>query len=212
MIECFLIPVCVVLAALVISGIGQEDDASTTGPHWNDRFASGPNVKGKSVRRTNMKDNSASGKRVKYTSNRENLVAVEERGDAREYVISNPEPVAAAKTKPAIVLLDQQKLNELRVQTALSQQMLSEIFVTEDEVQTAAGPQEYSHVIGVLQRLFEKPVWNRSEIQALCTSGTMVGNLLEQINDYSYSKIEDVVVEEIENEIYVTIEYKEYLL
>ena len=70
MIECFLVPVCVVLAALVISGIRQEDDASTTGPHGNDRFASGPNVKDKSVRRTNMKDNSASGKRVKYTSKR----------------------------------------------------------------------------------------------------------------------------------------------
>jgi hypothetical protein len=40
----------------------------------------------------------------------------------------------------------------------------------------------------------------------------MLGNLLEQINDYAYSKINDIVVEEDGDDIYVTTEYKEQLI
>ena len=40
----------------------------------------------------------------------------------------------------------------------------------------------------------------------------MLGNILEQINDYSYSIVEDIVVEEDGDTIYVTTEYKEQLI
>ena len=52
----------------------------------------------------------------------------------------------------------------------------------------------------------------KADIQELCGPGIMIGNLLEQINDYSYSKIEDTVVEEEDDIIYVTTEYKEHLI
>jgi hypothetical protein len=42
--------------------------------------------------------------------------------------------------------------------------------------------------------------------------GVMIGNLLEQINDYAYSIIDDIVVEEDGDTIYVTTEYKEDLI
>ena len=40
----------------------------------------------------------------------------------------------------------------------------------------------------------------------------MIGNLLEQINDYAYSKIKDIVVEDDGDNIYVTTDYKEQLI
>jgi hypothetical protein len=40
----------------------------------------------------------------------------------------------------------------------------------------------------------------------------MIGNILERINDYSYSKVEDLVVEEDGDCIYVTLEYKDKLI
>ena len=39
-----------------------------------------------------------------------------------------------------------------------------------------------------------------------------LGSLLEQINDYSCSKIDDIVVEEDGDKIYVTTEYKTQLI
>jgi hypothetical protein len=42
--------------------------------------------------------------------------------------------------------------------------------------------------------------------------GVMLGRILEQINDYAYSKVDDIVVEEDGDNIYVTTEYKEYLI
>jgi hypothetical protein len=43
-------------------------------------------------------------------------------------------------------------------------------------------------------------------------AGVMIGNLLEQINDYAYSIVDDIVVEEDGYTIYVTTEYKEQLI
>ena len=40
----------------------------------------------------------------------------------------------------------------------------------------------------------------------------MIGNLLEQINDYAYPIVNDIVVEEDGENIYVTTDYKEQLI
>jgi hypothetical protein len=40
----------------------------------------------------------------------------------------------------------------------------------------------------------------------------MIGNLLEQINDYAYEKVEDVVVDEDDDMIYIMTEYKDQLI
>ena len=60
--------------------------------------------------------------------------------------------------------------------------------------------------------MFEKEIWTRTEIQELAGPGVMIGSLLEKINDYSCSKVDDIVVEEEGENIYVTVEYKEMLI
>lgn len=66
--------------------------------------------------------------------------------------------------------------------------------------------------IELLQKLFTKEIWSRSEILELVGPNVMIGNLLERINDYSCSKIDDVVVEEDGDNIYVTTQYKNLLI
>jgi hypothetical protein len=40
----------------------------------------------------------------------------------------------------------------------------------------------------------------------------MIGSVLEQINDFSYTKIEDAVIEDDGDTIYVMTEYKDKLI
>jgi hypothetical protein len=67
-------------------------------------------------------------------------------------------------------------------------------------------------VLEALQKLLERETWQRAEVQEFFGANVMLGNILEQINDYAYSKIEDIVVEEDGDTIYVTTEYKEQLI
>ena len=134
-------------------------------------------------------------------------VTVETAQSAREYVIRKPEP------KPAKPLLDLQKLAELQKQTREAQSMLAEIFVQEEEKPMPPTPDAGRPVfIGILEKLFAKEVWTRSEIAEIAGPNVMIGNLLEQINEYACSKIDDIVLEEDGDRIYVTVEYKDRLI
>ena len=134
-------------------------------------------------------------------------VTVETAQSAREYVIRKPEP------KPAKPLLDLQKLAELQKQTREAQSMLAEIFVQEEEKPMPPTPDAGRPVfIGILEKLFSKEVWTRSEIAEIAGPDVMIGNLLEQINEYACSKIDDIVLEEDGDRIYVTVEYKDRLI
>ena len=134
-------------------------------------------------------------------------MTVETAQSAREYVIRKPEP------KPAKPLLDLQKLAELQKQTQEAQSMLAEIFVQEEEKPMPPTPDAGRPVfIGILEKLFSKEVWTRSEIVEIAGPNVMIGNLLEQINEYACSKIDDIVLEEDGDRIYVTVEYKDRLI
>ena len=134
-------------------------------------------------------------------------VTVEKQISPREYVIRKPEP------KPAKPLLDQKKLAELQQQTREAQSMLAEIFVQEEEpVKVSEMKSERPPFMDVLERLLSKDVWTRDEIVQMVGPNVMIGNLLEQINDYSCSKIDDIVLEEDGDRIYVTVEYKDRLI
>lgn len=134
-------------------------------------------------------------------------VTVETAQPAREYVIRKPEP------KPAKPLLDQKKLAELQQQTREAQSMLAEIFVQEEQpVKVSEMKSERPPFMDVLERLLSKDMWTRDEIVQMVGPNVMIGNLLEQINDYSCSKIDDIVLEEDGDRIYVTVEYKDRLI
>jgi hypothetical protein len=66
--------------------------------------------------------------------------------------------------------------------------------------------------IGILEKLFAKEEWTRAEIAQMVGPEVMIGNLLEQINDYACSRIDDIVLEEDGDRIYVTVEYKDRLI
>lgn len=110
-------------------------------------------------------------------------------------------------------LLDPAKLAALQDQTKAAQDMLAEIFVQEEEqVQEVALQPALDPLIEILGKLLTKEQWTRTELEELVGPDVMLGNLLEQINDYAYSKINDVIVEDDGDNIYVTMAYKEQLI
>ena len=110
-------------------------------------------------------------------------------------------------------LLDPTKLAALQDQTKAAQDMLAEIFVQEEEqVQDDIRQPNLNPLKEILAKLLTKEQWTRIELEGLVGPDVMIGNLLEQINDYAYSRINDIVVEEDGDNIYVTTEYKEQLI
>ena len=110
-------------------------------------------------------------------------------------------------------LLDKGKLATLQEQTKAAQAMLAEIFIQEDEQVLDIVPQsDINPLTDILVELLTKEQWTRNELKELVGPDVMIGNLLEQINDYAYSIVNDVVVEEDGENIYVTTDYKEQLI
>lgn len=146
-------------------------------------------------------------KQRKATKDSSGFATIEKSEGTHGYEIKKPRPQVS---KP---LLDQEKLAELQMQTRASQDMLAEIFDQEEETSTEAITRsDDERMLDMLRRLFDKEVWTRAEIAELAGPEVMIGSLLEQINDYSCSKIDDIVVEEDDDKIYVAIEYKEHLI
>ena len=110
-------------------------------------------------------------------------------------------------------LLDKGKLATLQEQTKAAQAMLAEIFIQEEEQVPDVVPQpDLNPLTDILVELLTKEQWTRNELKELVGPDVMIGNLLEQINDYAYSIVNDVVVEEDGENIYVTTDYKEQLI
>ena len=110
-------------------------------------------------------------------------------------------------------LLDKVKLATLQEQTKAAQDMLAEIFIQEEEqVQDVVSQPDLNPLIEILGKLLTKEQWTRTELEELVGPDVMLGNLLEQINDYAYSKINDIIVEDDGDNIYVTMAYKEQLI
>lgn len=132
---------------------------------------------------------------------------VEKPKKTKGFAIPKPEK---KKEEP---LLDLNKLAALRDETKTAQEMLEEIFVQEEEqVQDDIRQPNLNPLKEILAKLLTKEQWTRIELEGLVGPDVMIGNLLEQINDYAYSRINDIVVEEDEDNIYVTTEYKEQLI
>lgn len=146
----------------------------------------------------------------------EGFATVEKHEGTREYTIRKPgEKKISGRTeekKPEGLQLDESKLKHLMQQTQYAQDLLSDIFTAEEDEPVPAAPSQSSQVVEILEKLLEKDLWNRTEVEALMGPGVMLGSILEQINDYAYSKVDDIVVEEDGDSIYVTTEYKEYLI
>ena len=132
---------------------------------------------------------------------------VEKPKKTKGFAIPKPEK---KKEEP---LLDLNKLAALQDETKAAQDMLAEIFIQEEEQVPDVVPQpDLNPLKEILAKLLTKEQWTRIELEELVGPDVMLGNLLEQINDYAYSKINDIVVEEDGENIYVTTDYKEQLI
>lgn len=135
------------------------------------------------------------------------FATIEKSKGVHEYIIKKPQ------SQPVKPLLDPNRLAELQMQTRASQDILAEIFAQEEDASEAIITiSDNGSMQDVLTKLFEKEVWTRNEIAKITGPDVMIGNLLEQINDYSCSKIDDIVVEDDGDKIYVTTEYKTQLI
>ena len=108
--------------------------------------------------------------------------------------------------------LSGERLAEIEEQTKQAQDLLSHIFEDDgDSIKSTAHENKVFLVI--LKILLSKELWKREEVESLCKKHHLIiGSVLEQINDFSYTKIEDAVIEDDGDTIYVMTEYKDKLI
>lgn len=121
--------------------------------------------------------------------------------------------VACCKISPLKeISINSNKYIAYKQETEKSQNLLLNIF-NEVEDNIVENNNRSEMVIEILKILFEKGIWNKEELERICNSkGLILGAILEEINDYSYSKVDDAVIEEDGDCIYVTLDYKNELL
>ena len=141
------------------------------------------------------------------------FAVVEKKSDAVEYAI-NSKPTYPRQPAAPNVIINPDKLRIFEQQTKAAQELLSDIFVEEETAtlrNTAAN--NTTSVMGILKLLLTKEVWGCAEVENICKErGVMLGAVLEQINDFSYEKVGDAVVEDDGENIYFTLDYKERLI
>lgn len=108
--------------------------------------------------------------------------------------------------------LSSERLAKIEKQTRQAQVLLSDIF-EDDGDSTESTVYENKGFLDILKILLSKELWKRDEVENLCKEyHLMIGSVLEQINDFCYTKIEDAVIEDDGDTIYVMTEYKEKLI
>lgn len=121
--------------------------------------------------------------------------------------------VACCKiSRPQNIILNTKKLDISKQETEKSQALLTDIFVDIEELKPEIKSNTDS-LSEMLKLLFTKEIWNKDDLDSICKSkGLILGAVLEEINDYSYSKIDNAVIEDNGDEIFVALDYKNELL
>ena len=140
----------------------------------------------------------------RLSTEEDEFATIEKTDDAIEYSINK-------KTNTHNISLNNERLANVEIQTTQAQKMLSDIF--SDEEKTEMTVESNTSIINILKILFSKSTWKRNEVDLLCQKYQLLtGSVLEQINDYSYNKIEDAVIEDDGETIYIMTEYKDKLI
>ena len=121
--------------------------------------------------------------------------------------------VACCKISPSKeIILNTAKLDTFKLETKESQSLLSNIFEIQEEDGNEFKPNADS-ITEMLKLILTKKVWKKQELETVCKNkGLILGAILEEVNDYSYSKVDDAVIEEDGDNIYVALDYKNELL
>lgn len=140
----------------------------------------------------------------------EDFAIVEVKKDAKEYVISQSGNQSRSNKKN--VKIDTVKLSKLEAQTISAQKMLSEIFSDEEVIESKVSSNQ-TPLIAILTRLLTRSEWSKEEVDTICREYNVItGSILEQINDYSYDKIDDAVLDEDDGLVFVNVDYKDILI
>ena len=108
--------------------------------------------------------------------------------------------------------LSGERLAEIEEQTKQAQDLLSDIFEDDGDIIKSTAHENKAFLV-ILKILLSKELWKREEVESLCKKHHLIiGSVLEQINDFSYTKIEDAVIEDDGDTIYVMTEYKDKLI
>ena len=138
----------------------------------------------------------------RIVSNDEEFATIEKENSATIYTID--------KTFNRSISLSPGQLAKVEMQTKQAQDILADIF---EDVETVSSARDNNDIMSVLSVLLSKASWQRSEVESICQKHhLMIGSVLERINDYSYNKIEDAVIEDDGDTIYVMTEYKDKLI
>ena len=133
------------------------------------------------------------------------FAATEKTDDALDFTINK-------ETNSHSISLNDERLVNVEIKTTQAQKILSDIFAS-DEEKTELTVDRNRIIINILKILFSKATWKRNEVDSLCQKYQLLtGSVLEQINDFSYSKIEDAVIEDDGETIYVMTDYKDKLI
>ncbi len=124
--------------------------------------------------------------------------------------------IPGPKTEKKKFKMDEKRLEDVQKQTGKAQTLLSEIFVEEEKQDSRNTETEVSSanpVQEILSKLLTQDSWERKEVDAMCKEkGLMLGFVLEEINTLSFEKVDDAVVEDDGEMIYVTTAYKDQLI
>lgn len=150
-----------------------------------------------------------------FIVDKDGFSVIEKKFDAIEYSIVDPKSIKGCFTFNTNVEIDHAKLERLEENTKIAQKILSDIFIEDDadnqESNSPTNPNK--DYLEILKLLLTKDVWSRIEIENICKeNGLMMGATLEQINDFAYEKVGDIVIEEDGDLIFVELNYKEQLL
>ena len=137
----------------------------------------------------------------------EEFATIEKEAGATEYTIDK-----AATANKLQVSLNDERLTKVEKQTKQAQELLSDIFDENNEGTESASPKN-NVLLDILEILLTKESWTRKEVEILCQKHhLMIGSVLEKINDFSYDKVENAVIEEDDDTIYVMTDYKDKLI
>jgi len=139
-------------------------------------------------------------------------------GETEEFVTieneTGSENYAITKHDDNGFYIDEEKLKKIEKDTVESQTFLHKIFDDEesDGSKKEDVPIVQNKYFDLLSILLTKRVWNRQEVESLCVERNLIiGAALEWINDYSYAKVDDAVIEDNDDRIEVNTEYKNQL-
>ena len=120
--------------------------------------------------------------------------------------------ISDAKRNEALVTIDLNKLGKIKQDTKVAQSFLSDIFIEDEEPVVTEKSNDFEYA-DILAEILSKDTWKRTDLSNLSKKrGLILGSLLEKINDYSYSKVDDAVIEDDGDTLYVNVEYKKELL